>query len=330
MNQLTTKLYAQKTITNKPVLVAGLFEAARGTSTFPMGVQLFTSAPNQINAQDKDGNTPLIIATSKGNQNGVKALINNTHTEINAKNNDWDTALHVALKKGFISISKDLVKAGSETLAANRKGKSPFTMALKRYQNDLSTENLMLLQTVFDHTKQPIGFTDISPKAQHELVDGFNILLKNPTLLNTPLEINIGPSKYKAYLNGNGEPALISIPQKKWEAIRLNKVALFSHNNHHFIAVSTVSSKTHYLNMKSGTVLSVGDSTGVKIIGDKAIIAEHDFVLDNRSQDIGKTRFYDLSNGEVIRDEKILSIIKLNYSRTQSLDLFGTKQRKQY
>jgi len=85
-----------------------------------------------INAINKDGDTPLHIAVKEGNKKIAKFLLNqDANININAINKDGDTLLHIAVKEGNKKIAKFLLNQGADINAANKDGDRPLHIASK-------------------------------------------------------------------------------------------------------------------------------------------------------------------------------------------------------
>ena len=66
-----------------------------------------------LNEKDKDGNTALILASSNGNVEVVKYLID-SGANVNIKNNECKTALDLAEENGYEEIAEILKNAGAK------------------------------------------------------------------------------------------------------------------------------------------------------------------------------------------------------------------------
>ncbi|CAG0887427.1 unnamed protein product [Darwinula stevensoni] len=99
-----------------------------------------------LNAQDFQGMTPLMLATFHGNENCVKALLyyaehTSVQFRIDAQDIHGDTALHIAVRWGFQGIVSLLLDAGANVSVANLQGKLPKD----------SAHNLHIRTLIVDH-----------------------------------------------------------------------------------------------------------------------------------------------------------------------------------
>jgi uncharacterized protein len=81
-----------------------------------------------IDAKDRDGNTALILASQRGNEEAVALLIK-AKARLNLDNRDGMTALSLAAQNGFVRIVEMLVKAGADTTIQDRTGRTPLEWA---------------------------------------------------------------------------------------------------------------------------------------------------------------------------------------------------------
>ena len=72
-----------------------------------------------INIQDEDGSTPLILATRKGRSDLVRILLRNGAT-ISKATVKGETALSIAMQKGQDAILNELISAGASDVSIYR------------------------------------------------------------------------------------------------------------------------------------------------------------------------------------------------------------------
>jgi ankyrin repeat protein len=87
--------------------------------------------PSDINQQSQTmKNTPLHIASSNGDIEIVKLLIENG-ADVNKQNKDGTTALYIASQRGDIEIVKLLIQNGADVNKQNKDGKTALYIASK-------------------------------------------------------------------------------------------------------------------------------------------------------------------------------------------------------
>ena len=81
-----------------------------------------------INARDKEGNTPLMLAASTGHK-AIADLLVAEGARIDAKNNKRNTALHGAAAAGHTTVADLLIAKGAEINGKNEGGDTPLMLA---------------------------------------------------------------------------------------------------------------------------------------------------------------------------------------------------------
>ncbi|MDR2807021.1 MAG: ankyrin repeat domain-containing protein [Puniceicoccales bacterium] len=83
-------------------------------------IEKLIKAGVNINAQDKDGDTPLHWAVMKKNSEAVKLLLEQPGININAQDKDGDTPLHLAVKNKDSETVKPLLAHGASVKIPNK------------------------------------------------------------------------------------------------------------------------------------------------------------------------------------------------------------------
>jgi ankyrin repeat protein len=96
--------------------------------------ELLKSNPNGlVNARDDDGNTVLIMAIARGDEDWTAFLINKG-ADPNVGGKGGDTPLIAASRIGFESAVEWLLSVGAKVDATNRSGETPLIIAVQQRQ----------------------------------------------------------------------------------------------------------------------------------------------------------------------------------------------------
>jgi ankyrin repeat protein len=91
-------------------------------------IERLVQAGAKIDARDRNGTTPLLVAVTFGSVDAVKTLLD-LGANPNIKRAYRETALHWAIKRGDIEIVRALLTAGADPHVKNRGDQSPLTIA---------------------------------------------------------------------------------------------------------------------------------------------------------------------------------------------------------
>ena len=96
--------------------------------------QILDSQPQGIvNTKDADGNTPLIIAISRSDEQWTSFLMNKG-ADPNLGGRDGDTPLIAAARVGFETAVEWLISVGAKVNGTNRMGETPLIIAVQQHQ----------------------------------------------------------------------------------------------------------------------------------------------------------------------------------------------------
>jgi len=94
---------------------------------------LDTHPKGLVNAKDNDGNTALIIALNRSDEQWTGFLINKG-ADPNLGGKDGDTPLIVASRVGFEQAVEWLISSGAKVDGTNRMGETPLIVAVQQHQ----------------------------------------------------------------------------------------------------------------------------------------------------------------------------------------------------
>lgn len=100
-------------------------------------IAIIESGKADINAKDREGRTPLIVAVSMAEQAIAEALVAKG-ADVKAKDNNDRTALHAAILLGQKDIATLLIEKGVDVNATDKTGQTPLTLAMQRNQPELA------------------------------------------------------------------------------------------------------------------------------------------------------------------------------------------------
>lgn len=162
--------------------------------------------PANINAQDKDGNTPIVYAIFHNRINSIYTLLNdkNHQIDLNIENNEKDTALNILLKAKKISredkleLIKNFIKMGSNPNIKNKNGNSALHIATLFGDKDLVKALILNYKNIDINSLNNKGRTVVYLAAELNKVDILKEFLELGADLNikdiyslTPLDIAV-------------------------------------------------------------------------------------------------------------------------------------------
>ncbi len=100
-------------------------------------IAIIESGKADLNAKDREGRTPLIVAVSMGEQAIAEALIAKG-ADVKAKDNNDRTALHAAILLGQKDMATLLIEKGVDVNATDKTGQTPLTLAMQRNQPEIA------------------------------------------------------------------------------------------------------------------------------------------------------------------------------------------------
>lgn len=102
-------------------------------------VKLLVNKPlTNVEARDRFGRTPLLVAAREGNEAVVKLLLKRGADKA-AKNNAGKTPLHLAAEEGQTAVAWRLIRCGADVEAQDREGRTPLSLASWRGQEAVAS-----------------------------------------------------------------------------------------------------------------------------------------------------------------------------------------------
>jgi hypothetical protein len=100
-------------------------------------IAIIESGKADLNAKDREGRTPLIVAASMGEPAIAEALIAKG-ADVKAKDSYDRTALHAAILLGQKDLATLLIEKGVDVNATDKTGQTPLTLAMQRNQPEIA------------------------------------------------------------------------------------------------------------------------------------------------------------------------------------------------
>ena len=111
-------------------------------------IKKIIESENEINfnIQDKDGNTPLILASCNGHDEIVEELVH-TRANVNIQNKKGYTALIQASENGYLEVVKILINFDADTNVQSNTGSTPLIRTSKNGDREVAVELLKKTET---------------------------------------------------------------------------------------------------------------------------------------------------------------------------------------
>ncbi len=100
-------------------------------------IAIIESGKADLNAKDREGRTPLIVAVSMGEKQIAETLVAKG-ADVKAKDTYDRTALHAAILLGQQDLATLLIEKGVDVNATDKTGQTPLTLAMQRNQPELA------------------------------------------------------------------------------------------------------------------------------------------------------------------------------------------------
>ena len=147
----------------------------------PARVQELLNDGANPNGRDKDGFTPLGVATKKGHLDVVKELIARG-ADINAKASNGYTALFYAARNGDLDIVKELIAKGADVNAKDKYGVTILISTV--YKRRLAIVKELVTHGADVNAKNKSGKTALYQAADNEDLDIMKVLMDSGARVN--------------------------------------------------------------------------------------------------------------------------------------------------
>ena len=144
----------------KPGVADELFSAAMRDDVSGLRTLLLRGA--DPNVRDKDGNTPLYVALREPALAVAAQLIEYRATQVDARNKTDETPLMMASLRGQLDMVKKLIERGADV---NKTGWTPLHYAATRSHDEIV--NLLLEEHAYIDAESPNGTTPLMMAAQY-------------------------------------------------------------------------------------------------------------------------------------------------------------------
>lgn len=121
-------------------------------------LEFLINAGANVNAVNKQGETPLITATTHNKRDVIRYLANHPETNLDCKDNKGNTALHYCVKTAYHEHVSIIASAGARSDIENNDGQTALEMARAIRRSHPNILNLL--------NREPIGKRPVKPSEQ--------------------------------------------------------------------------------------------------------------------------------------------------------------------
>jgi len=152
------------------------------------------------NIENLNSDNSLITACEYNNESDVKALVNRSNESINQEDKNGNTPLIIAIKNDNDKIIKYLIKNGAEIRKHNNAGETPFTILCNNrkesiikfiYENCIYDNEFIIMLLTYYQNRLPLSEMDLNTMLlleKNKFKEIVNTKNKNG---NTPLTLTI-------------------------------------------------------------------------------------------------------------------------------------------
>ena len=131
-----------------------------------------------LEARNKFGHTPLLVATDEGNLDTVRTLLLR-RANIDTQDNDKETPLYAASCQGLSDLVKILLQCGADQTIRNKAGKTAEDAAedeetravFREFNKNLLKNKDELLKQAITEEKLDLAFNNVKPKDRYFVLD---------------------------------------------------------------------------------------------------------------------------------------------------------------